>query len=167
MGNQAFLGTVSQPVSAIHYINNNSADYKRQLALQKATDTVQGIHESVEAYQKRMAEFREKLNQERIKANTEEAERRFRAIQMQNPFNTTDLRKLEYALSDYQSLFLFNQFNKLDKSFGEKLYTAQKQLTAVNERKQKLENGENPQNSNGPSSAGADYQAPGYRDILS
>ena len=167
MGEQAFIGTVSQPVSQIYHSNYNGADYKRQLALQNAADTVQGIHESVEAYQKRMAEFRAKLNEERIKANTEEAERRYLAFQNINPFNTNDLKKIEYALSDCQSLFMFNQFNKIDKSFNDKLYAAKKQLAALQERKLQLENGENPSNSNGPNWAGTEFQEFGKRDILS
>ena len=59
-GEQAINSIVSQPISATNFLSF-STDRKKYEALLNSYDLKQGIYESVEDYNKRMAEFRMKL----------------------------------------------------------------------------------------------------------
>ena len=165
MGEQAFNSLASQPISSMNGIQI-SADYKKQMAMLNAATTTRRIYETVESYQKRMAEFQAKLSKERLEARTQEAEKQYAALQKLDLFSIKDPRKLEYAISDYQTLFRYNQFNQLS-NFDNKIYDAKKQYSAAIERKNELENGEDNSSSRVKNYAAADFQKPGERDFLS
>lgn len=165
MGEQAFNSVASQPISTMSGIQT-TADYKKQMAMLNAATTTRRIHETVETYQKRMAEFRAKLSQERLEARTQEANKQYAAIQKMNLFTTNDPQKLRYGLNDLETLFRYNQFNKLN-NFDNKIFTAKSLYKELSHRKEELENGENGKTSKGTNYLGSDFQNPGERNIIS
>lgn len=165
MGEHAFNSLASQPISSMSGIQT-SADYKKQMAMMNAAATTRRIYETVEAYQKRMAEFQAKLTKERLETRTQEAEKQYAALQKIDLFSIKDPQKLQYAMSDYETLFRYNQFNQLS-NFDNKIFTAKKQYRQILERKENLENGEDKSPSTVKNYAAADFQKPGERDFLS
>lgn len=168
MGEQAFLSTVSQPISAINTLRFNS-DYKKNEALQKSNALTQGIYESVEAYQERMKQWRAEHAKKIAAENTTTAEKKYQDILSLYLNQTNDPKQMERGLSELQSLFRFTQFNNLNTSFDNKLHLAQKQERIVSERLYKYKNGQEADNSSvsNPMLYSGEFQNAGERDFLS
>ena len=91
--NDAVKAVASQPIGEAVGLGL-SADYKKYQALMNSYNTAPGIYESIEAYQKRMQEFRANLKKRIIAQNTKIAEKQYLEIQDLALFQTNDPWKL-------------------------------------------------------------------------
>ena len=168
---------ISQSVGNNTYNNNFNLERRLELLRQNSYDTTQGMYESVDAYRERIAKFRAQLLLKIKKENTAIAEKKYNDILSLYLSQTNDPAKMQQGLNQLNSLFTFADYNKLDKSFEEKLYLAQKQNYAISERMYRIKNGQrdtetvsNPMLYGGeakPSLYNGDFQNEGERDFLS
>lgn len=175
MGNQPIQGLIAQsvPIGKINPIYN-SADYKRQQALVNSSQLTQGIYESIEDYQKRLADFRAEQAKKIQEENTKTAEKKYRDIANLNVWNTNNLTTLQNAQNQLSSFFRFNQFNTLNPSFDNQIYLAKKLQSQVEERMTQIkQNGKAPSGNRlvdnynqNPNYAATEFQSLGERDIL-
>lgn len=167
MGYESIKATASQPISNSVGLSLSS-DYKKYQALMNASSLTRGIHESVEAYQERMAKFRLELAKQIREENTTTAEKRFRDIQNLNLFNTNDPLALRQGQSEIESLLRFTYFNNTNPL---DLTGIKAQQTAVEARLASLKKGLEPENNttNKGSSTlyNGEWQGIGQRDFLS
>ena len=165
---QAINSTVSQPISATNFLSF-STDRKKNEALVKSYDLKQGIYESVEDYNKRMAEFRAQLAKKIREENTTTAEKKYNDILGLYLAQTKDPSKMEQGLGQLKSLFRFANFNNLDNTFDEKLYLAKQQLALTENRLSKIKNGQedDSRSTSNPMLYSGEFQNLGERDFLS
>ena len=165
---QAIGSTVSQPISSASFLTFNT-DRKKLEALANTYDLKQGIYESVEDYNKRMAEFRARLAKQIREENTTTAEKKYNDILSLYLAQTKDPSKMEQGIGQLQSLFRFANFNNIDKSFDEKLYLAKQQMALTENRLSRLKNGQedNTRSTSNPMLYDGSFQNLGERDFLS
>lgn len=145
----------------------DAVNYKRYQALQNAGTLARQAHESVESYNKRMQEFREKLAKEIEAENTQVAEKRLADIALFNN-RTTNLYQLNNNYSQLQSLLRFAGNNKLSTSLDEGIYLAKQQKAFIENQMAKIKQGAEVKDySSGPlNSYNFEFQEFGSRDIL-
>ncbi len=167
-GEHAIKAAASQPISNINFLSS-SMDRKKYEALLSAYDLKQGIYESVEDYNKRMAEFRMQLAKQIREENTTTAEKKYNDILSLYLAQTKDPAKMEQGLSQLQSLFRFANFNNINNSFDEKLYLAKQQMALTENRLSRLKNGkeDDTRTTSNPMLYSGEFQPPGERDFLS
>ena len=165
--NDAIKAVASQPIGETVGLRL-SADYKKYQALMNSYNTTQGIYESIEAYQKRMQEFRENLKKRIIAQNTKIAEKQYLEIQDLALFQTNDPWKLQQGQNQISALKRFTNWN-ITKPLDMTLI-AQQQAT-VEEKLYQLKKGQQAE-SEGDSTTGAslyngEWQGIGQRNFLS
>ena len=167
-GEQAINSIVSQPISATNFLSF-STDRKKYEALLNSYDLKQGIYESVEDYNKRIAELRMELAKQIREENTTTAEKKYNDILSLYLGQTNDPAKMQQGIDQLRSLFRFSYFNNLDKSFDEKLGLAKQQLALTENRLSRLKNGQedDTRTTTNPMLYSGEFQNLGERDFLS
>lgn len=168
MGEQAFVSLVSQPISAVSGIKYNAADYKKRAAMENASATSQRLFETVEAYHERMKQFQTERAKRIDSENTATAEKLFKEAQSIALSAGDDPSKLAQCKDILGSLFRFNHFNNVNKSFDDGLYLAKKQNGVVESKLYKIKQGDNSsaQNTSNPMLYDGSFQASNQRNFL-
>ena len=159
----------TSPITSSASFFTFGTDRKKLEALANTYDLKQGIYESVEDYNKRMAEFRARLAKQIREENTTTAEKKYNDILSLYLAQTKDPAKMEQGIGQLQSLFRFANFNNIDKSFDEKLYLAKQQMALTENRLSRLKNGQedNTRSTSNPMLYSGEFQNLGERDFLS
>ena len=173
MGAHELYSLASQHVP-IQSINptGNGLDTKKQKAIVASYTLTQGIYESTEAYQQRMAQFRAELARKSKEENTEKLNKKIEDLKLFD-FNTTDKAALQRHLSELQSVSrsYYSPLLQFNKGADDGIYLVRQQMALTENKLAKLKTGEEDKStSQNPISSASrynfEYQNPGERDFL-
>ena len=132
-----------------------SKDLRKQQIMQRAAEQNRRLNESIEAYQVRMAKFREENQQRLIDENTDILKERLANLDISN-IGTKNRQAIEYLISQAQAIrqFAYNNAYNIDSI---DFTTLNKAVEVANARLRSLKNG------NGNSDLGTSIYADTYK----